>query len=540
MLFVKKIAARLTTAPAIFHILLISQLIIILILLFRPFMLTPPGHVYTIIERNFFYPNLILQGKDGAWKILDTHTTLFSPHIFAYTFFILLGKLAAIGRFEPVWVYVWARIFMGIFVFYATLWLIYTLLPKAVRSLAILLALGIETGPILSELPRYTTLIEQRIMILRHFDLPHHLFAEATGIIFVGFLLLSAQKLTARRIVTMTLAGILSTVTMPSYTFTFALCAFPSWVIWSVLHKNFRKLLPVLAVACAAIILPNLIFAVEFAKGPPWTNSTPNEKTWHTTPFIRTEYISQLLFYVPFIILFLLLLPYMWRTWDSFRKQVIILMASWLIGPMLWVAAAKTDWFPMPNRRLTDGYQFLPAGILAAVTIHFIMTRFSKKELRNIVGIFLLAIVFIPSLFFTQYFTKNLFVAQETSDIHIYPTREVWDGIMFTKTFPRGSGILIREQFGESIPAFADVRVYVGGIHNYPDWLDRQAQAAHFFSGRMTDEEAGIFLKNSDISYVFYGPDEKTVNETGDLYPNILQSIFSNSDVTIFRIKNSQ
>src|SRR5689334_3922201 len=87
----------------VFHILLLIQLIAFLFLAFRPFSLTPSDRVYTVIDKNFFYPNLIQQGKDGSWTMIDTHTTLFSPHIYAYLFFIVLGKIAAIGNIEPVW-----------------------------------------------------------------------------------------------------------------------------------------------------------------------------------------------------------------------------------------------------------------------------------------------------------------------------------------------------------------------------------------------------------------------------------------------------
>jgi hypothetical protein len=521
----------------VFHILLIVQLVVFLFVLLRPFSLTPQGHVYTIIDKNFFYPNIILQGKEGAWRMIDTHTTLFSPRIFAYTFFIVLGKIAAIFDIHQVWMYLWARVIFGILVFYTTLWFILRILPKQYHILCLLFVLGIESGPLLSAWPEIKTLFEARMMIIRRFALPHHLAAQASGMLFIGLLMLSVQKATAKRLFGMAITGLISALSMPAYVFTFMLTAFPSWAVWSFLTRRVRQFLFPIIVASIVILAPNILFSFEFQKGPPWTNSAPNEKTWFTTEYIRMEYISTLLLYVPFLVLFLIILPLLWKKAEYQTKTAIIVFLSWIIGPFVWVAAAKTSWFPMPNHRLTDSYGFLPAGILAGIAVQCILSRFSNVRLRIIAGAILLSVAFVPSVYLSVHYLKQIFKAQETADYHIYPSKELWEGIEFLRTVPKMAGVMVREPFGEVLPAFANIRVYIGGIHNFPDWLSWQWIAGRFFSGTMTDEEVKTVLSTADISYVFYGPDEKAINTTGTLYPKYLTPVFSNSAVTVYAVQ---
>lgn len=496
------------------------QLIAILFLLFRPFVITPPGRVYPVIEKNFFYPNLILQGKKGAWKILDTHTTLPSPRIFAYTFFIFLGKLATLFDAQPVWVYLWSRVIAGILAFFATYWFIKTLLPKSYHTLAILFTLGVESGPLLTNLPALAPLVDGRMLLERNFGLPHHIFARALGLVFIGMLILSLQKFTPKRAIVLFFSGLLSAMSMPGYTFTFAASTFLPIAVQAFFTKRKSTIFPVLFLASIAILIPNIIFAVEFTKGIPWTNSTPNEKTWFTIDFIRMEYLSSLLLFVPFVIALLLRIKHIWSTWDSKLKKTILLMFCWIAGPMVWVTLAKQSWFPMPGHRLTDGYGYVPAGILAAVGFHSVNKR---------IAYLLLAATIVSSLFLTAVYTQK-----RITDPHPYPTKKTWEGILYLQSVPKLSGILALEQYGEIIPGFANVRVYLGGIHNFPDWLIWQERARQFFRGTMNAKQAKDFLQKSDISYIFYGPEERALGQMR--YNELLQPVFQNSDVAIFQV----
>src|SRR3989338_9120236 len=110
----------------------------------RPYRIAPPGYTYNAIGINFYYPSMIRQAKDGAWGIMDTHSTTQNTTIYAQLFFVALGKIAAVFSIDPITMYQIARITGGLAVFVATYVLIITALPKSIQSLAVFLTLGME------------------------------------------------------------------------------------------------------------------------------------------------------------------------------------------------------------------------------------------------------------------------------------------------------------------------------------------------------------------------------------------------------------
>jgi uncharacterized membrane protein len=59
-----------------------------------------------------------------------------------------------------------------------------------------------------------------------------------------------------------------------------------------------------------------------------------------------------------------------------------------------------------------------------------------------------------------------------------------------------------------------------------------------FYSQSFSTAEAIALLKREDISYVYYGDAEKSINTTGaPLYPELLTPVFETSVVTIYKVK---
>jgi hypothetical protein len=288
--------------------------------------------------------------------------------------------------------------------------------------------------------------------------------------------------------------------------------------------------------ACIIIGIPNIISSHEYTKGQPWLNTVLDEKMWFSTEYIRMEYLSTYALFIPGIALLFLLFPIIWKKSDASLKRFIILMLSWFIAPLGLVALAKTTWFPIPNHRLTDNYSFLPAGILTGISVTTLISLFSHRIWKTIIIIATCFVFIVPSFYLSNIYFNQILKQQEVIDIHVYPTTTIWKGLHFIDTLPKNSGILSREHFGELIPGFANVRVFVGGIHNYPDWLERQWLANRFFSGTLSTVEAKEFIENNDIDYVFFGPDEKAINTTGTLYPDILSPIYTTPDLIIYEV----
>lgn len=105
------------------------------------------------------------------------------------------------------------------------------------------------------------------------------------------------------------------------------------------------------------------------------------------------------------------------------------------------------------------------------------------------------------------------------------------------KNLPQQSNVMVKEYFGEMLPAFGPVSVYIGGGHGFTDWLERRWIAEHFYKAQLSDKDARELLQKEHITHVFWGPDEKSFSNTTTLYPTILESIFTNSDVTVYKVK---
>lgn len=506
----------------------------------RPNLIAPTGHEYTVLGKNFYYPSMIYQAKDGAWGVADTHTTRPTPMVFVEVFFVFLGKIAALLNIVPIQMYIIAQVLGGVLVFALTYWLITLLLPKAIHTYALFFALALETGPLVTRLDRAFTLWEpsfpSHVLFDRHFGLPHHTWGEALGMLYIGILWLTIKKPTPLRITAMILLALLATTVLPPYMVTFGMTSMAIWGVWSIFTKQFGKIMPPFILSALAVGAAGLVIKLEFAKGTPWNSWQAAEKSWWTHHMLLTQYASTLLLYYPFILLAIFMTLLRWKHWTSQLKLIVFIMLAWIFGPYILVPFSHYAWFPVANFRMTDGYQYLPAGIVAGIGIWQLLQTIPAK-LRVGTKLVLLGSVTIVSVIFSYIFTTQILHTQKNFWSNIYPQKSTMDGVRFIDTLPKRSGIMVREYFGEIIPGFANVRVFIGGPHGFPDWGERQWISQRFFSGEYTDEEARLILQDNDISYVFYGPDEKLLTTTAEFYPALLEPVYTNPTVTVYKVK---
>jgi hypothetical protein len=141
------------------------------------------------------------------------------------------------------------------------------------------------------------------------------------------------------------------------------------------------------------------------------------------------------------------------------------------------------------------------------------------------------------SLFFTFNFTRQTFAEQHNIWTNVYPLKQEWDAIRFLSTTPKRSGVMVMKYFGEIIPSYATVRVFLGETPGAIDWDERYYTALRFYSGQLTDSETRDLLRRENISYIYWGSNEKEFLKTPALYPNVLVPVFQNPAVTIFAQK---
>ena len=512
-------------------------------------MITPPGHVYLPTSKSYLYPiffspNQILQAKNGAWGIKDTHTTAPQGRAYAVWFFVLSGKIAHVLNIEPTTFYTITQILGMIAVYAAAYFLATVLLPKKYQALALLFAFFIELGPDVTSLVQYpvtktfSPANSAFILLFRFFGLPHHAWGDALALLSFAFLIRTYQKRSLPNALALFITTITSAFFLPPVVITLGLSVYPMLILLSFLTRTFNKLLLPLVIATIAVAIAGIQTKIAFANaGFPWSAWTTIEKSWWTNTDAFHQYASSLIPYIPFGILLGIAILFRWKLWTAQLRQTMFLLAVWVAMPLIYIPISDKSFFPVANMRLLDGNLYVAAGFLSAISLIESASLIKHAAIRRMTLVLFTAITLGTSVLVSSMYTIPFLAYQANMDPHAYPFITTWEGVKFLKTVPKGSGILVREPFGEILPGFADIRVYIGGQHGFPDWLDRQAKAVTFFSGTMQEDQALQFLKTHDIQYVFYGPDEQAVTAQKPLYPNILKPVFQNATVTIFKVQ---
>lgn len=510
---------------------------------YRAHALTPPGRVYTMSDLDYYYPDFIRQSKLGAWSIFDPHTTLPTPKIYSYIFFVLAGKVAALANIDPVAMYELLRITGGIALYLATYWFITILLPESVHLLAILFTMIIDTGPLWKNvitLPVWIwgAAMPGQALVARHFGFPHHLWGEAMGLLLVCMILRHIKTPTVGGLAIIFLLGTLGTLTSPPYFVILMLCLFIPWLFYAAITKKLSKTFPPLCSAIFAITLAGVWTKFELAKGPPWDAFVQVERGWWSTKTILTQFIQSFGFYYPFVAILALLIPVRWKSWPDQIRQIVFLAFCWALLPVVLIFFSEFRFFPIVNGRIASDLSPVPIGILAALGVAYATSH--SKILVKILLIFVLCISFISSLSYIKHAMgdQEKKLTPQFGFWYTYPTINLWQGIMAMKAVPPYSNVLILPSIGELMPAYVPVRVYAATPHGFLDWWVRRGESHQFYTGEMSKDRLYAFLKENTISYVFYGPEEQAATTTTLLYPDILEIIYINPEVTIFKVSH--
>ena len=119
----------------------------------------------------------------------------------------------------------------------------------------------------------------------------------------------------------------------------------------------------------------------------------------------------------------------------------------------------------------------------------------------------------------------------------VYPLKDFMDGVYYLRdNTKRGEVVLTYVTAGNFIPSYAGNFVFIGHA-NTPDEDTKEKIAAEFFSGKMKAEEAKEFLRRENISYIYFGPQEKEIGGVKNLaaiYP-FITAVYNNNQVVIYK-----
>ena len=545
----RRTIAFLTHPFIVLHILFFIQLAIFLWTVIHPYTIEPQGSTYLYLRGHLVYTSYIRQAKDGAWSLFMSHTTRPMHSIYTPMFFVALGKIAAIFNIDPPVIYMASRIFASYALFLAVYWLVKVIIPKKLYSKtlhisAILFILALEPGPFLTDLGWNPMLWKPAIFsyypqvaVQRHFGLPHHTMGEAVGLLFLGLFFLFLSKPTLSRLWLLFVTGIAGTLILPPYFTILGIVVFIPWILYAITDKSFRKMVIPLLVSGLAVGGTAFFVYHEISKGYPYKWTNLDEKRWVANADVLINYLSSLILYVPFISLLWISILRLWRSFDANLRRLISVATSWIIIPPILVPVSSLPWFPMANFRLMDGYNYVPAGILAAFGVSYGMKIFKSRAVIGLTRGFLVSGVIFTSTMLTYIYTAQIIKDQRFFWNNVYLDNSHWRAFSFLRTVPKWSGIIVMNHFGEIIPEFASVKTFLGSTPGFSDWEERFHIATSFYSGLLTDDQARTTLQKEHISFVYYSDEERYYNISGTLYPNILTPIFDEGIVMIYKVK---
>jgi len=97
-----------------------------------------------------------------------------------------------------------------------------------------------------------------------------------------------------------------------------------------------------------------------------------------------------------------------------------------------------------------------------------------------------------------------------------------------------GSNVLSSYSTGNSLPAWAPVSVVIGHGPESIDLAVLEPQVRDFFSTHEEDSDRIAFIKNEQVDYVFYGPEERLLGGWRPEKAPFLEKVFSQNQYTIY------
>jgi hypothetical protein len=122
----------------------------------------------------------------------------------------------------------------------------------------------------------------------------------------------------------------------------------------------------------------------------------------------------------------------------------------------------------------------------------------------------------------------------------MYPMKEITDALTWVQVYtPRTSVVLSGMSTGNLIPVYAGNTAYVGHA-NTVNLENKLLSVELFYKGDMKKDEAMKWAIEQNISYIFYGWEERalgggTIMDLRVLYPS-LEQIYESSNVRVYKV----
>jgi hypothetical protein len=499
------------------------------------------GFILGIEDANSYLAKM-RQGAAGGWLFRLDYTP--EPHAGAYlfTFHLLLGKISAALNLAPVLVYHLARLIFG-FILLLTIYAFIAAFVEAIplRRFAFLVAAtGSGLGWLVTSLGLVNRLglpldlyVPEAFFFLVLFHLPHLALAESLLLLSLLLTLHSWQSGSWGQSVGAGLALLGMALIAAFYLAVFVLVLGLSWLWLAGLARFKRRAWPRLG----QLILPLLIAAPVPLYDAYVFTTNPILKVWSQQNLILSPpFWHYLLAYG------LLLVPAVYGA-----KMLLARPAAGAApggDPFLnprYRALSLVIWsvsFPLLvylpfnlQRRLVVGVQ-LPLAILATVALLALFEaglRPGRRRLAQAATLFLLSL------------TNLVLLAGSVLNLNgryppIFQPRAQLAAAQWLAQAGQGQVVLVAHETGNLLPAYANVRVFLGHGPETVFAETKQAQIRTFFAATTPDSWRIELLRQFEVHYLYYGPHEKGLGEFQPGQATYLEEVYQGDEVQIFRV----
>lgn len=505
-------------------------------------------HIYTY-DYNV-YLSKILQGTEGRWTIVDKYdNNTHQNGVFLQMFYLLSGKIGTIFGLSPILIYQLIRTITSVLWVLTIIYLNFYFLKKPKKAiLGIILSLLAASFPIFSKMgPQfwirsYMAWWQEMDVVKRISFIPH----DTVNYIMIAllFLLFGKYLKSKNQQYFYYITGLLfiSVFIHPTAAILFLISWFLYWVMSlrgtsSDSRGGCGNPVIKLFILIIAAFIP-LLYIKLITSSYPWKALTDFDQ-YHRLPFSIIEYLLAL---GPIVIcgiagIILAIVK---------KDNKMLILASWFLGALS--AMLIFQFFPLQSGlRFVQTANQIPLAILTVYLVDYFIKKYQQRLVKIIIYL-VMAIIIIIGIVQAYYSLKGqlMFIHQRAvatlplvpypSQV-MYPLTDFYQALQWLENNTRHEQIVLSQlTAGNYIPAYAGNFVFLGHQGETPHFDQRWQQVMNFYSGTMIDAAAYQFLKQENIVYVFYGPQEKE-NTKNDInrYP-FLKPVFERPYVTIYQV----
>ena len=229
------------------------------------------------------------------------------------------------------------------------------------------------------------------------------------------------------------------------------------------------------------------------------------------------------------------------------KKQEFLSLVTWIIGASILLILFK--FFPYASElRFVQTANHIPLAILSVYFINFLFVKYKNSIIRysTYIVVFFTIILGLVQIYFSVKSQTQFIFQRARATIPLvpyppqvmYPLTDFYNGLKWLENNTSHQTVVLSKiTAGNYIPAYSGNFVYLGHSGETPDYNNRSEKVNEFFSGNLLEKQALEFLKTENISYIFYGPQEKENSSKNINIYSFLTSVYQSPFVTIYKIK---